>query len=226
MIKLGIFDIDGTLLRAGKAPRKAFKEAITRVYKVKTNIENFSFVGKTDLSIIHEILLTNGVKKEKIKKGLRQFFEEYSRLLEKYMKSEKEKKVLPGVKELLNMLRDEGVLLTLLTGNIKKGAMIKLKSLGLWNYFKTGAFGNEAMERKKLLGILLKKVEKLQDIKREDTILFGDSIPDIECGRYYGIKTLIVGTGWTPKAEILKAKPDLFVDDFSAPHKVIELIKS
>ena len=70
------------------------------------------------------------------------------RLREQFQKVSPEAGILSGVRELLNTLKKEGVVMGLLTGNLEAGAWIKLERFGLDQYFSFGAFGAGAAPRR------------------------------------------------------------------------------
>ncbi len=214
MIKVVLFDIDGTLLRAGIAPRKAFQDAVSQIWRKNVNIDNISFLGKTDISILSEILKKHGLKDDSV---LRQrFWSLYIQLLKDYIKKENKKRVMPGVLDILEEIKNRGITLGIITGNIRKGALIKLDTFGLSFYFSFGAFGDEKERREDLVPIAIKRAKAVrrEKLKKSNFLMVGDSIPDILSGKKHGIKTVIVGTGWETKENLLKHKPFLYIEDF------------
>ena len=57
MKRLVLFDIDGTLLTAQGAPRRAFHRAMLEVYGTAGPIATHRFDGKTDPQIARELLI-------------------------------------------------------------------------------------------------------------------------------------------------------------------------
>ena len=56
--------------------------------------------------------------------------------------------VLPGIKTLLEWIESQSHLtLGLLTGNIERGAQLKLENYGLWKHFPFGAFADDHHDR-------------------------------------------------------------------------------
>ena len=59
---------------------------------------------------------------------------------------------MPGIRELLPALESrDDVSLGLLTGNFEEAARIKLGHFDLWDYFRCGAFGDDAADRNELV---------------------------------------------------------------------------
>ncbi len=226
MIKVVLFDVDGTLIKAGKAPRKAFERAILEVWGKHVSLDNVSFLGMTDISILKKILEKNRLH---LQKDLEEkFWTKYPVFLKKYIKEERDKKLLPGITEILKTLKDIEIELGLLTGNIKKGAKIKLETFNLWHYFSFGAFGDEKEKREDLVPLAMKRAEKIlgEKLKIENFLIVGDSIPDILCGKKHGIRTVIVGTGWEKEENLLKHSPFLYIQNFiEGKEKFLSLFK-
>jgi Predicted phosphatases len=60
-------------------------------------------------------------------------------------------KLLPGVLELLERLKSRPhVVLALLTGNVSRGARLKLEHYGVWHFFEFGAFADDHRDRNEL----------------------------------------------------------------------------
>ncbi|MEP6664320.1 MAG: HAD hydrolase-like protein [Verrucomicrobiota bacterium] len=61
MIKLVLFDIDGTLVRTGGAGVKAFARAFETEFGFTDGAEKLKFAGRTDVSLVREFFLHHGV---------------------------------------------------------------------------------------------------------------------------------------------------------------------
>src|SRR5260370_3120566 len=60
-------------------------------------------------------------------------------------------KLLPGVLELLERLKTrKHLVLGLLTGNVSRGAQLKLGHYGVWHFFEFGAFADDHHDRNRL----------------------------------------------------------------------------
>jgi phosphoglycolate phosphatase-like HAD superfamily hydrolase len=136
-------------------------------------------------------------------------------------------RVLPGVRELLDALAGlEGVGLGLLTGNIARGAELKLGSAGLWDRFAVGGFGSDHEERNELPAVALERARAhwKVEIEASDAIVIGDTPRDVGCGQAGGTRTLAVATGSFLAAELLEAGPDHVLQDFSSTQDVLALL--
>jgi phosphoglycolate phosphatase-like HAD superfamily hydrolase len=196
MNHLVLFDIDGTLVRGGPA-KGAFELAMRVVFGTAGLIDGYDFSGKTDPQIARELLRGAGWKDEEIDTGLDDLWEEYLGELEKRL-PDHPMTVLPGVEELLEHLVDRGdVALGLLTGNIIRGARLKLDSVGLMEYFPVGGFGSDAEAREELPPVAMRRASRNwgKDFTASAVVVVGDTPLDIACGRHWGTKTVGVATG-------------------------------
>jgi len=115
----------------------------------------------------------------------------------------------------------------LLTGNIEKGARIKLEAFSLNSYFPSGAFGSDHEDRRFLLPIALRRFSKIfkTEISFNQCIIIGDTPRDVECAKPYGAKVIAVATGPYSEEELIKTEADLVVRDLTMIIKNINFLK-
>ncbi len=206
MHKLLLFDIDGTLLRCGPQVRPLFLDALEAVFGVCDSLEGFDFSGRTDPSIVLELVKSTGQTEESILLRLPEVRQRYLANLETGLERRR-MQLLPGVVHLLQrLIGRQDMLLGLLTGNWQQGASIKLSRFDLNRYFRFGAFGDDAIERRELVPVAMRRAADLRgdNFRPEDVLIIGDTLRDIDCAHAAGIACLAVATGFT-KAEHLKA---------------------
>jgi phosphoglycolate phosphatase-like HAD superfamily hydrolase len=221
---LVLFDIDGTLVHCGATPRRVFKQALLDVFGTAGPIDNWIFDGKTDPMIVQELMAAAGVpcSKEMTERALTH----YSSVLQAELPKAPDKKIYPGVRELLDELSKSPVLLGLLTGNIKPGARAKLESLDLWKYFSFGAFADDSAVRKELADIAVQRAFELsgQRFTGKQIVIIGDTEHDIKCGRHLGVRAIGVGTGRSSAVQLLEHGADRVFEDFSEHQEVARVI--
>jgi phosphoglycolate phosphatase-like HAD superfamily hydrolase len=225
MRRLILFDIDGTLVSGGPA-KGAFEAAMMETYGTVGDVGSVSFAGKTDPQIARELLTSIGFDRDAIDPGLPELWERYTGHLEDRLE-DRPMKVLPGVRQLLDALVGlEGVGLGLLTGNIARGAELKLGSAGLWDRFAVGSFGSDHEERNALPAVAIERARAHWNVEIEasEAIVVGDTPRDVGCGRAGGTRTLAVATGNFLMAELLEAGPDHVLEDFTATLDVVALL--
>lgn len=218
-MKVLLFDIDGTLIRGGGCGRKALNEAAERLYGKKNACSELSLAGRTDLynfGAAYKFATGRNPTPTAVEK----LHQEYLRCLPRHVKSALRTRtyhIPPGLKSLLKRLsRDKRVLLGLGTGNMEKGARIKLEPSGFNSYFLFGGYGSDAFHRHQLLKKGVARAKKLARAKftPKDVYVIGDTPFDVSAGRKAGYKTIAVGTGYAEWKDLVAAKPDHLAKDF------------
>ena len=206
-MKLVLFDIDGTLITDGGASRDAFAAALLGVFEYNGDLRRYDFSGRTDPQIAHMVLRDAGWSERDIDARMPQLWGEYVRGLEQHERSRVRE--LPGVRAVLDALRDR-VTLGLLTGNIERGARLKLDGPRLNDYFPFGAFGSDSPRREDLLPIAVRRSG--HQFSARDVVIIGDSIYDVRCGTPHSATTIAIASGKT-SADLLRAEnPDYFFE--------------
>ncbi len=227
MRRLVLFDIDGTLLATGGPAKEAFRGAMMETYGTVGDIEVVSFAGKTDPQIARELLRGAGLSDDAIGAGMPELWRRYLGYLEVALE-ERPMLALPGVEELLVELgrRSAEYAIGLLTGNIRSGAKLKLRSAGLDGHFAMGSFGSDSEERDDLPGIALRRARELWGVtfRGRDVYVVGDTPRDVACGLKEGTRTLAVATGHFRAEELRAAGAHHVLDDLSATDQVLEVL--
>ncbi len=229
MRRLVLFDIDGTLLTARGAPRRAFHRAMLQVYGTAGPIATHPFDGKTDPQIARELLTQARVRPDRIQAGFPALWSVYLRELGRELAVPgHETIVMPGVRELIAALekrRDE-IALGLLTGNIAGGARLKLGSVGMDRHFAFGAFGSDAERRDALPAVAVRRAERAtgREFRGRDIVVIGDTPADVLCGRSLEVRAIGVGTGRHPTAELEAAGAEHAFADLSETERVLAAI--
>src|SRR5262245_11711253 len=152
MVRLILFDIDGTLIKTGGAGEKAFAQVCAREFGVPDATRNLNFAGRTDPAIVRDFFLEFGIAPTP--ENFARFFSAYLPWLEK-MLATLDGEVLPGVRELITAFQKlpHRPAIGLLTGNIQQGARLKLTHYRLWDSFIMGAYGDDHEDRNHVAAI-------------------------------------------------------------------------
>src|SRR5262245_12025525 len=102
MIRLVLFDIDGTLIQTSGAGEKAFARVFANLFGVADGTEKLKFAGRTDVLILREFFLHNAI--EPSAENIERFFEAYVFMLD-HMLQALPGKVHAGVWDWLHDLR-------------------------------------------------------------------------------------------------------------------------
>lgn len=225
MTRLVLFDVDGTLVAGGPA-KEAFHRALLDAFGTTGDIESHEFSGKTDPQIARELLTRDGLSDEEVDAGLPELWRRYAEELEARLPA-RPMQVLAGVEALLDALEAERrAALGLLTGNIVRGARLKLASVGLLERFPVGGFGSDDEVRNNLPEIALARARAHfgVDFAAHDVVVVGDTPRDVACGRHAGCRTVAVATGNFGPGVLREAEPDHVLDDFGSTARVLETL--
>jgi len=221
-----LFDIDGTLLTGGPA-KVAFHRAMLAVYGTVGPIETHSFSGKTDPQIARELLEADGLDAEAIDAGLPDLFDHYLAELERNL-IQYPMVTLPGVEPLLDELRSlDDIGLGLVTGNVRRGAHLKLESAMIApELFPIGAFGSDHEERNELPGVAIRRAREFYglDQARDRAVIIGDTPRDVECGKVHGARTVAVATGKVSMDRLREAGPDVLLESLEDLDRTLEAL--
>jgi phosphoglycolate phosphatase-like HAD superfamily hydrolase len=216
VIRLVLFDIDGTLIHTGGAGVKAFARACAEEFGIRDGTERLKFAGRTDFSLVREIFSNEGI--EASRENFERFFAAYLGCLRENIVDCKGGPC-PGVLQFQQGLaaRADAPLLGLLTGNIKQGARIKLERFNLWQLFRFGAFAEDHEQRDQIAIVAHQRGSELcgRPLRGEEVVVIGDTPHDIRCGRAIGAKVLAVATGGATLQELRSHQPDWAVADLS-----------
>ena len=219
--RLFLFDIDGTLLLTGRAGEHALRIALRERFGVEDDLSAISFAGSTDGAIVRQMFEANAIPHTP---------ENVADLLDGYVHHlalelpKREGRVLPGIVALLEALhRREDCVLGLLTGNIAKGAELKLSHYGVWDYFEFGAFADDHVDRNKLGPVAQSRAVEKHGVSFEakDVYVIGDTPRDIDCARAAGFVAVAIATGSYNEEKLAEHRPDFLFADLSDTRGVI-----
>ena len=136
-------------------------------------------------------------------------------------------KLLPGVLELLERLKSRPhVVLALLTGNVSRGARLKLDHYGVWHFFEFGAFADDHRDRNELGRFARARAKEKhgREFAASEIDVIGDTPRDIACGKALGARTIAVATGTWDREELAKHQPDFLIDDLSNVETIMDTL--
>lgn len=229
-MRLALFDIDGTLMQAGGAGMRAFVRAIGEVFDVTVDRKAINPDGKTDPLIAREFLAHCGEEHRLNEVSGAALFSAYLIALEDEMERARAAgsvRVLPGVVELLEALSSSPEFaLGLVTGNLERGAVIKLSKAGLDGYFHFGGFGSDSADRTGLIREGIGRgARHVAPRPVEAAFVFGDTPLDVSHGRAAGATVIAVASGRYSRAELDACNPDLVLPDLTAVGPILSFLR-
>lgn len=223
-----LFDIDGTLVLTGRAGMRAMNRAVQDLVQGENPMEGIQFAGRTDWSILDDILAKYGHAMDAaMMDELRTQY--VTHLAEEIqLPGTGVKDVMPGIRELLDALKDrEDVSLALLTGNFIDGARIKLEYFDLWKYFACGAFGDDAHSRNDLVPIARTRALEcgFPEVEPHRILVVGDTPNDVECALVAGVTPVGVATGGYSTGDLRACGARIVFDDLSDTQGFLDLLR-
>ena len=222
--KLFLFDIDGTLISARGMPRKAMTRVLKKRYDNFQYDTNFNFSGRTDWEIVEHLLTFD--RRIVSEKTVIEILDEFAKELQIELQNGKKPIIHRGVEILLRELDNiRNAYLGLVTGNISRGARIKLTAAGLYDYFPVGGFGDDAKERRALPKFAIERAADHYEMSfsNKNIWIIGDSIHDIDCAKVNNLRSLAVCTGWTPRSDLEKVQPEFLVEDLADLDNILNI---
>lgn len=222
-LRILLWDIDGTLIRSTRVD--SFKDytapVLEEVFGTSGRLAVMQVSGMTDLQIVGEALKEEGFTHAHIRERVADLRTVYVREIERAIGDGSQSfMVLPGVRETLTAIAaNPRYRSALLTGNIEPAAHLKMRLVGLSEFFQLpGAFGDDSHDRRDLPALAADRIRKhLQlDLAPEQFIVIGDTPNDIACARHFGARALAIATSRMYSAEdLLACHPDALLSDLS-----------
>jgi phosphoglycolate phosphatase-like HAD superfamily hydrolase len=203
-----LWDVDHTLIETRGVGRAIYDRSFPAATG-KPLAELASVSGRTELDIMAETLRINGIQPTdgmvtKLADALIQGYEDAREELRSVGRA------LPGAHDVLASLADEvAICQSVLTGNVREVARIKLEVFGLDGYLDlaSGAYGDDDSDRPKLVSLARRRAGESTGVVFgiDATVLVGDTPKDVEAGLAAGVRVIGVATGKTSAQELRHA---------------------
>ncbi len=187
-IKACIFDLDGVLVDTAKYHYLAWKRLAHELGFDFTEQDNERLKGVSRMRCL-EILLELG-KKEVPQEEQEHLAAKKNTWYVEYITKMQEDEILPGVKKLLEELRQRGIKRAV--GSASKNTMLILSRLHLVEYFDAVSDGTQTTQTKPDPEVFLKAADML-GIPTKYCIVFEDAAAGVEAAKRAGMKCIGVG---------------------------------
>ena len=201
-----IFDFDGTLALLNI-------DFLLMKRKVFGLMDEFGVDG----SLLHETYLLEIIDEvyrllmERDSSKAESFFEKAHQILHQVeMEAARGGTLLPGVKELLNFLRERGLKIGIITRNCEEAVRRVFPEV---DEYCDVFISRDSVRRVKPHPDHLNAVTKRLGISGEEAVMVGDHPLDIQAGKRVGMRTIGVLSGRTTKEEFEKAGADEILKD-------------
>jgi phosphoglycolate phosphatase len=233
-LRVLLWDIDGTLMRSER--RDAYKDytipVLENLFGTSGRLREMTVSGMTDLQIVVEALRDEGFTPTQIRERVEDLRQHYMREMERATANGAQGfHLLPGVRQVLEATHEHPRYLnSLLTGNIEPAAHLKMRLVGLSDFFGLpGAFGDDSHDRRDLPELAIERINRhlKLNLSPGQFIVIGDTPNDILCARHGRMHAVAVGTGrMYSKEDLLAHAPDAFLPDLSDVELVLRTLDS
>ncbi len=225
-MRLVLFDIDGTLLRAQGVGLRVMERVGRSLLGPAFTLEGIDFGGALDPWIFGQAAQRLGHDDPSHLHPT--FRDAYLVELARELGDDDRRPVLlPGVLAALAAFRDDPIAtLGLVTGNYARAVPLKLRAAGIDpEQFVVGAFGDDAPTRPDLVRLAMEQWRArgaAPDPRR--VVVIGDTPRDIDCAKKNGCRSIAVATGWHTVEQLEAAGADLVVRDLTALMPLLETV--
>jgi phosphoglycolate phosphatase-like HAD superfamily hydrolase len=222
-MKVLLFDIDGTLLRAYGAGSEAMRRAAELVLGERCRGAQLDLGGALDPWIFERLAAHGGYEIDDDAHG--RFRPLYAKLLVEQLEQPTSRCIaMPGVHTLLAHLRQaQCATIGVLTGNYRETGGIKLQRAGIDpQQFEISAWGDMAKTRPGLVPVALSQLTR--KVAPRDVIVIGDTVRDVHAAHENGALCLAVTTGGSTREQLEAAKADVVLDNLEDLETVLKHI--
>ena len=227
-----LWNVDLTLVDTARVMRAAYAEAFG-VVAGRPLIQLPQTAGRSESEVFFDALALNGVDM-RTDGGAERLLDPFSAELAAVLAAHRDDlvsqgRLLSGAAEAMAAVAKlDGVAQTVLTGNSKPNAMLKLRAFGLDGYvdFDIGGYGSEAYPRGTLLGVARQRAADKHGVALRElaTVYIADSPRDVEAARVGGARSLAVAGGRASVAELREAGADAVLPDLTDTAGLVNLI--
>ena len=203
MIKLVIFDLDGTLVNAYPAVSQSVNYTLNALgFAPRTHADIKRSVGGGDRK-----LMVHFVGEKLADQAIAIYRPHHTKAL----RAKGAVKLLPGAGGVLRFLNGQGYKLAIASNRPTKFTRIILKELGILPLFDMVLCADRAPKPKPAPEMLW-AIAKRFKLEKSEVLYVGDMTIDIKCAQRAGMKVVAVATGSSSKKELKDLKPWGFMD--------------
>ena len=224
---LVLWDIDHTLIETRGVGGEIYAEAFRAVTGHPLD-QMPALSGRTEPVIFREALKAHGIADSE--NLYSQFADEQARGYAAHADELRRRgRALPGAADALRALADRlDVIQSILTGNTRPAAEIKLRTFGLDRYLDldVGAYGTDDDARANLVKIARQHAEETHDVRFDpaSTVLIGDTPNDVAAARDGGARIIAVATGSDSAEDLASAGADTVLEDLTQTDDLLTAI--
>jgi phosphoglycolate phosphatase len=208
-----LFDIDSTLINSGGAGAESWRRAFDELYGIPADIGQYTDAGMTDPEV-GRLTFAKVLGHDPTPDELATVMAKRLEHLPDAVRESEGYRVLPGVEQTLERLRDGGYLLGLTTGGVEAAAHMKLDRGGLNRFFTFGGYGSDSPDRTELTRRALERAEKIlgKPLDPKQVLVVGDTPLDIDAAHTAGAVALGVASGHYSADQLREAGADYVLE--------------
>ncbi|WP_324825399.1 pyrophosphatase PpaX [Sinanaerobacter sp. ZZT-01] len=198
-----LFDFDGTIMDTNDIIIKSWQHTFQTLEGRERSLEEILETFGEPLRITMERVLPDFDTEKAIEIYRSYQFEHYRELIE----------LFPGMKELIEGLKQKGYKLGVVTSRLRNSTEIGLKKYGLIGYFDTIVTADDTNKHKPDPEPIRIALEKLNS-EPQETIMIGDSMFDVLCAQNAGVEAVLVSWAMATDAQskLQDVKPEHVIE--------------
>lgn len=225
---LALWDVDHTLIETRGVGFAIYQRAFPRATGGRKLERLAQIAGRTELDIMRETLRVNDI--DPADDAVAALAAE---LVQGYEDSRAELattgRALPGAEATLRKIAAlPQIHQSVLTGNLREIARIKLEVFGLAGYLDltSGAYGDDHSNRAELVAVAQNRATNRRGVPfdGQHTVLLGDTPNDVRAAATAGVRVIAVATGKSAPNDLAAAGASTVVDDLEASDTIVRLI--
>jgi pyrophosphatase PpaX len=207
LLSAALFDFDGTLVDTTEMIHQSMRHAANSVLG-RDDIPREVLLANVGQPLPRQMELIDAENAELLLEAYRRHHEEHhDALIGEF----------PGVEESLSRLRSAGIKVAVVTSKRRISVEMALKNFpGLRDVVDRFVTMEDTTEHKPDPEPLLRGLELLGNVPKQETVYVGDSPFDVEAAKAAGLTSIAVSWGAFSEDRLREAKPDHLVPDIDA----------
>lgn len=224
-----LWDLEHTLIDTGGLTRQLYTDAFNDVFGIRCS-EFPHNVGVPERAVLRQTLCWHGLIPTE--SALLAFHAAVARRCHEALSDgrfHQYSRILPGVLDTLEHLRQQPILHTVYTDNVRPLVQAKLHATGLDQHLVVdcGAYGDDTEHRHELIPTALQSCRARLDtpVAGEDVVVLGDAPANVHAARQAGARMAAVATGFHSPEQLRTAGAATVLPDMSIPSQVDTVLR-
>ncbi|GAA3827924.1 HAD family hydrolase [Streptomyces phyllanthi] len=227
---LVLWDIDRTLLYVGDIDRQVYRETFAEIIGRPAERLPARGTGVTMPLAIRSLLLDNGVPESDVPHVVPRMVDLLPHRLAAHSTDLREQGILmPGAIAALKAVHAQlDFVPTVVTGNLKSNALLKLEAFNLHGFLDTeiGGYSSDDDHRPALVAVAQRRAQAKYGtaFTRSNTVIIGDSLEDVRTGLEGGAPVIGVPSGKISADELASAGADVVLESLEGVPRLLDAI--